>query len=120
MSRKLIFVVDDDALSRDFLTEATRAMGHDVQAFEQADLAIQASERRVPDLVLSDVRMPGMDGMQLTRVLQDRYPGLPVVLVTARGSDADKQRGVQAGANAYIVKGNFEQQHLLETVAQLI
>ena len=104
MSRKLIYVVDDDALSRDFLTEATRALGHEVQAFAQADLALQASERRVPDLVLSDVRMPGMDGMQLTRVLQDRYTGLPVVLVTAHASLESAVEALRLGASDFLMK----------------
>lgn len=104
MSRKLIYVVDDDALSRDFLTEATKAMGHEVQAFEQADLAVTASERRVPDLVLSDVRMPGMNGMQLTRVLQDRYPGLPVVLVTAHASLESAVEALRLGAADFLMK----------------
>ncbi|HPF12708.1 MAG: sigma-54-dependent Fis family transcriptional regulator [Planctomycetes bacterium] len=104
MSRKLIFVVDDDSLSRDFLTEATRGMGHEVQAFENGALALQATERRVPDLVLSDVRMPVMDGIQLTRNLQERFPGLPVVLVTAHASLETALDALRLGAVDFLLK----------------
>ncbi len=72
--------------------------------------------------MVSDVDMPRMNGFQLTSRIREYDLGaeIPVVLVTARGSDEDKKQGVLAGANAYIVKGSFDQQNLLRTLAQLI
>ena len=97
MSRKLIFVVDDDSLSRDFLTEAIRSMGHEVQSFENGSLALQATDRKVPDMVLSDVRMPVVDGIQLTRALQDRFPRLARGVGHRPRSDRHRHRSLALG-----------------------
>ena len=74
------------------------------------------------DLVVADVEMPMMDGFELVgRIRADeRHRHLPVVLVTSRDSLQDRERGIQAGADAYIVKGGFDQDHLLETIRRLI
>ena len=74
------------------------------------------------DLVVTDVEMPRMDGFSLTaRVRADeRLRGLPVVLVTSLDSEEDRRRGVEVGADAYIVKGAFDQDRLLETIRRLI
>jgi two-component system chemotaxis sensor kinase CheA len=72
--------------------------------------------------VLSDVDMPRMNGFDLTaKIRSDRkLTDLPVVLVTALESREDRERGVDAGANAYIVKSSFDQSNLLETIKRLI
>jgi two-component system chemotaxis sensor kinase CheA len=74
------------------------------------------------DVVVSDVEMPRMDGFTLTETIRSspRFRDLPVVLVTGRASPADRARGLDVGANAYLVKSDFDQQHLLETLAQLL
>jgi two-component system chemotaxis sensor kinase CheA len=72
--------------------------------------------------VVSDVDMPRMNGFDLTaRIRRDReLAELPVVLVTALESREDRERGVEAGANAYIVKSSFDQSNLLETIERII
>ena len=72
--------------------------------------------------VITDVDMPRINGFALTEAIrnQDRWAELPMVLVTARGSDEDKSRGIEVGADAYIVKSGFEQRNLLETISQLL
>jgi two-component system chemotaxis sensor kinase CheA len=72
--------------------------------------------------VVSDVQMPHLDGLGLTaRIRQFReYQDLPVILVTTLASEEDKHQGTQAGANAYITKGDFEQGILLDTLRRLI
>jgi two-component system chemotaxis sensor kinase CheA len=74
------------------------------------------------DLIVSDVLMPRMGGFDLTAAVKGnpRFSKIPVVLVTSLESRADKERGIEVGADAYIVKSNFDQANLLQTVAQLI
>jgi len=73
------------------------------------------------DLVVSDVDMPRMNGFELTARLRGarEFAELPVVLVTALASRGDRERGIDVGASAYIVKSSFDQSDLLETVQRL-
>ncbi|HEY9692022.1 MAG TPA: hybrid sensor histidine kinase/response regulator [Oculatellaceae cyanobacterium] len=74
------------------------------------------------DVVVSDVQMPNMDGLTLaSKIRQNKqYNELPIILVTSLASEEDKRRGAEAGANAYITKGNFNQEVLLETLKRLV
>jgi two-component system, chemotaxis family, sensor kinase CheA len=74
------------------------------------------------DLLVSDVEMPRLNGFELTANVRgsERFRDLPVVLVTSRNSDADKAKGLELGASAYLVKSAFDQDQLLKTVAQLL
>jgi two-component system, chemotaxis family, sensor kinase CheA len=74
------------------------------------------------DAIVSDVEMPNLDGLSLTAKIrqQPEYAELPIILVTTLSSDEDRKRGADAGANAYIAKGKFNQEVLLETLARLI
>jgi two-component system chemotaxis sensor kinase CheA len=79
-------------------------------------------QERGADVLVTDVEMPRMDGIALTETVRGspRFRDLPVVLVTSHESDADKARGLRAGADAYLVKSAFDQRTLLETIAQLL
>jgi DNA-binding response OmpR family regulator len=72
------------------------------------------------DLIVSDVEMPVMDGFELLRQLRDRAMRVPVVMVTTRGSVADRALAAELGADALIVKSEFENAHLLETVRRFV
>ena len=74
------------------------------------------------DLIVSDVMMPRTTGLELTEAVKKdpKLKKIPIVLVTSLDSRADKERGIEVGADAYIIKGNFDQSNLLQTVAQLI
>jgi two-component system, chemotaxis family, sensor kinase CheA len=74
------------------------------------------------DAIISDIEMPNLDGFSLTEKIRqnDEYSELPIVLVTSLATEEDKRKGAEAGANAYIVKGLFNQDVLLETLAKLI
>jgi two-component system chemotaxis sensor kinase CheA len=74
------------------------------------------------DAVLSDVEMPNMDGLSLTAKIrqQQEHKNLPIILVTTLDSDADKKRGADAGADAYVIKGKFNQDVLLEILERLV
>jgi two-component system chemotaxis sensor kinase CheA len=74
------------------------------------------------DAVVSDVDMPRMNGLDLTENIRadKRFSELPVVLVTALESRADRERGIDVGANAYIVKSSFDQSNLLDVIKRLL
>ena len=73
------------------------------------------------DLVLSDVQMPRVDGIELTERIraEQRYRDLPVILLTSVDAREDTERGLQAGADAYLTKGSFQQARLLEAIRRL-
>jgi two-component system chemotaxis sensor kinase CheA len=74
------------------------------------------------DLVLTDIQMPEMVGFVLLIAIRQHpeHSSLPVVIVTAQGGEEDRRRGVEQGADAYIVKEEFDQQALLETIGRLV
>jgi two-component system chemotaxis sensor kinase CheA len=84
-------------------------------------LGILVSEG-IPSLIVSDIDMPRLDGFGLTsRIKQDsNYKDIPVILVTSLDTPSHKARGIEVGADAYIVKSSFDQGNLLETIEQLI
>ncbi len=97
------------------------AAGYEVSvAVDGAEAWTQLKTEPV-DLVVSDLDMPRMDGFELTlRIRADQaLSDLPVVLVTALESREDKERGVEVGANAYVVKSSFDQSSLLEIIRRL-
>jgi two-component system chemotaxis sensor kinase CheA len=74
------------------------------------------------DLVVSDVDMPRMNGFELTAKIRadKKLSALPLVLLTSLASQEDRERGIDVGANAYIVKSSFDQSNLLEVIRRLI
>jgi len=98
-----ILLVDDDPAIRTSLAEALGEEGYEVRSAEDADRAL-ASLQPVPELVLSDVRMPGMSGLELLRLLRERAPELDVVLMTAYDDMPTVVAAMSAGAVDFLVK----------------
>ena len=121
-AKKRILVVDDSLTTRALEKSILEAAGYDVTAAADGAAAWQLLQERGADLIVSDVDMPRMDGFGLTEAVRGspRFRELPVVLVTARESEADQARGVAVGADAYLGKSAFDQKNLLETIAQLL
>ncbi|MFH1118032.1 MAG: hybrid sensor histidine kinase/response regulator [Pseudomonadota bacterium] len=119
---KSILVVEDSITSRMLLKNILESSGYEVTTSVDGAEAFSALRTQHFDLVVSDIEMPRMDGFQLTSNIRadERLSHLPVVLVTSLGSREDRERGIDVGANAYIVKGSFDQNNLLETVGRLI
>jgi Chemotaxis protein histidine kinase and related kinases len=117
-----ILVVEDSITSRALLKNILEAAGYNVTTAVDGVDAYTTLKTGAFDLIVSDVEMPRMDGFDLTaRVRADKQlSGLPVVLVTALESREHRERGIDAGANAYIVKSSFDQSNLLEVVRRLI
>ncbi len=118
---RTVLLVDDSATTRALESNILRAAGYVVRtAVDGEDAWRQLSEARC-DILVSDVDMPNLNGIELTRRVRGspELASVPVILVSARSTDEDRARGMHAGANAYIVKGSFDQKVLLETLARL-
>ena len=119
---RCILLVEDSIATRTQEKRILESAGYEVVTAVDGVDGFNKLQSRAFDAVISDIQMPNLDGLQLTeRIRQHReYNELPVVLVTTLASDADRQRGAEAGANAYITKGSFNQEVLLETLERLI
>ncbi|WP_242342341.1 sigma-54-dependent transcriptional regulator [Anaeromyxobacter terrae] len=104
MARFRILVVDDDRASRELLARILVARGHDVLALPDGKDALAALERGPVDLVVSDIRMADVDGLQLTDRMREAAPDTPVVLVTAFGNVEGAVEAIRRGAFDYISK----------------
>ncbi len=120
--RKSILVVEDSITSRTLLKNILEASGFEVKTAVDGLEAFTILRTEPFDLVVSDVDMPRMNGFDLTeRIRGDRrFSEIPVVLVTALESREDRERGVDVGANAYIVKSSFDQENLLGIIRRLL
>jgi two-component system chemotaxis sensor kinase CheA len=117
-----ILVVEDSMTSRMILTDILESAGYSVKTAVDGQEALEILQQDEFQLVLSDIEMPRIDGFELTsRVRKDKnISELPVILVTTLSSPEHREKGMEAGANAYIEKGNFEPKALLNIVEKLI
>jgi two-component system chemotaxis sensor kinase CheA len=115
-----ILVVDDSLTTRTLLKSVLEGAGYEVVTASDGAEAWRLLQHDAFSVIVSDVQMPNMDGVTLTQMIRRSaaLARVPVVLVTALGSDEEKQRGLDAGATAYLVKTAFDQQALLEAVAR--
>jgi signal transduction histidine kinase/DNA-binding response OmpR family regulator len=116
-----ILIADDNADMRDYLVRLLGARFR-VQAVSRGDAALLAALQERPDLVLSDVMMPGLDGFQLVAALRGREETrtLPVILLSARAGDEERVDGLQAGADDYLVKPFSARELIARVDAQLV
>ncbi|MEI6148991.1 MAG: response regulator [bacterium] len=120
--RKSILVAEDSITSRMLLKNILASAGFEVHTVIDGVEAWTALREKPFDAVVSDIQMPRMSGLDLTAKIRGdaRLAELPVVLVTSLESRADRERGIEVGANAYLVKSSFEQSNLLEVIRRLI
>jgi two-component system, chemotaxis family, sensor kinase CheA len=121
--RKTILVVDDSITTRTLEKNILEAAGYEVMIATDGSEALSIiGSGKIPDLVVTDIVMPGVNGFELTQKIKGNATTehLPVILVTSLDSAEDKQRGIEVQADAYIVKGSFDQTNLLEAIEQLI
>lgn len=114
-----ILVVDDDAPIRRMLSRTLGAEGYEVALAADGSDALVEVERSVPDLIVLDVAMPGLDGITVARRLRARGLAVPILMLTARDELEDRVRGLDAGADDYVVKP-FETDELLARVRALL
>lgn len=120
--RKSVLVVEDSITARTLLKNILEAAGYDVTTAVDGIDAFTQLRTSEFDVVVSDVDMPRMNGFDLTAKIRGdkKLSELPVVLVTALESREDRERGIDVGANAYIVKSSFDQSNLLEVIRRLL
>src|SRR5690606_7609306 len=102
--RARVMLVDDDADLLHLISVRLRANNYLVNAVSDAEKALAALPVFRPQAVITDLRMPGMDGLSLFREIQERHMGLPVIVLTAHGTIPDAVAAVQQGVFSYLVK----------------
>jgi two-component system chemotaxis sensor kinase CheA len=124
-----ILVVDDSLNTREIEKSILEACGYHVDLAKDGMDALRVIEqapdvhgRAYYDLLIVDIEMPRLDGLSLTEQLRqdERYAHVPIVIVSSRDKQEDRQRGLAVGADAYIVKGTFDQEDLTSSVASLL
>jgi CheY-like chemotaxis protein len=115
-----VLVVDDCAVDRTLAGEILkREAGFTIEYAQSGDEALEHIGRAAPDLVLTDLQMPRIDGLQLVAAVREKYPGVPVILMTSKGSEAVAFQALQHGAASYVPK-SFLQDGLRDTVHKVL
>lgn len=99
----MIYCIEDDNSIRELMLYTLRISGFEAEGFETATEALNALNTLSPDLILLDIMLPGMDGLELLRHLR-KTTQIPVIMATAKGTEYDKVTGLDAGADDYLVK----------------
>ncbi len=119
MARRIVLVVEDDPAQRRGIVDTLIAGGYEVRESDNGNDALTMALGGDIDLALLDVRMPGMDGFELLAEIRKSKPSLPVIMLTARGDESDRVRGLKTGADDYIVK-SFSALELLARVEAVL
>lgn len=117
-----VLVVDDSLNTREIEKDVLEAHGYQITLAEDGLDGLRKAQSANFDAVLTDVEMPGMDGFTLTERLRQEanYRDKPIIIITSREKEEDKRRGILVGADAYIVKGDFDQSGLVDTLRNLL
>jgi len=100
---RVMIVEDDDTIALG-LTHALAHAGYDVRRFDRGETALEAIFEWMPHLVLLDIMLPGIDGIDVLREIRQAHPDMPVILLTAKGSESDRVAGLDSGADDYVAK----------------
>ena len=119
MPRSVVLVVEDDAAIRRGIVDTLRYAGFDPLECDNGPAAVELALESAIDLVLLDIMLPGMDGFSVLDCLRRSHPTLPVIMVTARGAEEDRVRGLTDGADDYVVKP-FSAKELLARVEAVL
>ncbi|MBM3778700.1 MAG: response regulator, partial [Acidimicrobiia bacterium] len=117
-----VLVVDDSLVAGELQKNILIAAGYTAEIAQDGEDALEALRAKDWDLVISDVDMPRMNGIELTTRLRadDHLREIPVIIVTSRDTVDDRRRGFEAGADAYVLKHEFDQERMLDTVQRLV
>jgi two-component system chemotaxis sensor kinase CheA len=117
-----VVVVDDTLMVRELQRSILERGGYGVRTAADGAQALAMLNEKPADLVVTDVEMPNVDGLQLIRSIRahPRLANVPVLIVSSHGTEEDRQRGLDAGADGYIVKTSFDEAGLLSAVSRLL
>jgi two-component system chemotaxis sensor kinase CheA len=115
-------VVDDALTVRELQRSILERVGYRVRTASDGEVGLAIAREIQPDLIITDLQMPRMDGIAMTTAIRhdEGLAAVPVIIVTSLGSAADRQRGLDAGADRYIIKSAFDQAALLSAVEGLL
>ncbi len=115
-----ILIVDDEDIDREAAERYLRPLG-DLEVFfaTEGNQALELVASHAPDLMLTDLRMPGMDGLELVEKMRSEHPLVPVILMTSQGNERIAVQALQAGADSYVPKRELKQE-LVDTVIQVL
>lgn len=121
-SRQRILVVDDALTIRELQRSILERAGFDVRVAVDGTDALARLAEEAAELILTDIEMPNMDGFELTEAVRadPAFTNIPVLILSSRSSEADRQRGLDAGADGFILKSGFDEGSLLTAVKRLI
>jgi two-component system KDP operon response regulator KdpE len=114
-----VLVVDDDARLREFMRVNLEMEGYTVREASSAEEALGSIEDQVPELVLLDVVMPGVDGWEMLQRMQERYGSIPVIMFSGQVDANSADDAEQRGARGFVGKP-FDPQQLIERAKQLV
>ena len=120
--KRTILLVEDSLVSREVERGILEGAGYDVDEASDGLEALKILEKKSFDLVVTDISMPNLDGFELTKRIKNTqaWKNIPIVVVTTLGSEEDKRRGMDAGADAYFLKSGFKKDELIDTIRRLI
>jgi FixJ family two-component response regulator len=119
MTSSVIAVVDDDEAIRVALRSLLRSMGYEVRLFADAASFLLEAATRPPDCVLTDIQMPGMNGLDLQRQIRRTMPALPLIVITAFPEEAIRRQAMADGALGFLSKP-FETEAILRCLAEAL
>lgn len=111
-----VLVVEDDQDLAEMLGIVLNGAGIEVDLVSRGDEVLDVFKTNQPDVVLLDVMLPGLDGVEICKAIREESPRVPIIFLSARGDTADKIKGLEAGADDYLVK---PMEHYSELVARI-
>ena len=119
---KVVLVVDDSITTRTLEKSILEAHGYEVRLSVDGRDALNVLRSNPPSIVVSDVEMPHVDGFQLVHAMKNdqALARIPIILVTSRDDQKDREKGLRLGADAYVIKQKFDQNELLRTIRQIV
>jgi len=117
-----VLVVEDSLVVRELQRNILESAGYKVETAVDGEDALAHLSKDKIDCIVTDLEMPRMNGFELTSAVRknEATKDTPVIMVSSLSNDEDKQRGMEVGANAYVVKGTFDQHNLLSTIERLV
>ena len=121
MNEEKVLIIEDNELNRKLITSLLHLKNYQVLEAEDAETGIEMARKYVPDLILMDIQLPGMDGLTATRVLKNDIDlkNIPIVAVTSYAMSGDEDKAIAAGCVGYITKP-IETREFIKSISEYI